>query len=108
MAGKAKLEVWVSRDADLNRLRGRVAFWEKRVSLTRDGLRAEQLKLLAWAELTRLVLRASMDVYGRNHSQTVYERVVSRVLQSTTGLTRPKSSRSPARAASGRASSRTG
>lgn len=58
----------------LRNLRGRAAYWEKRIELEQGVMRKRQLEVFAIAELARLVIREGMRVYGER--STVFEQVV--------------------------------
>lgn len=59
----------------LAQLRGRIAYWEKRIELEKTQHRKQQLEVFAVAELARLIVREGMRVYGVQHSKT-FEQVV--------------------------------
>lgn len=58
---------------ELARLRGRIAYWEKRIELEKTERRKQQLEVFALAELARLVVREGMRVYGIAHNATFAE-----------------------------------
>lgn len=59
----------------LAELRGRIAYWEKRIALEQTEKRKQQLEVFALAELARLVVREGLRVYGVTHCQ-VFKQVV--------------------------------
>jgi hypothetical protein len=54
----------------LAQLRGRIAYWEKRIELEKTERRKQQLEVFAVAELARLIVREGMRAYGVVHSPT--------------------------------------
>jgi hypothetical protein len=59
----------------LRNLRGRAAYWEKRIELEKGERKKQQLEIFAVAELARLIIREGMRVYGVGYSK-VFEQVV--------------------------------
>lgn len=59
----------------LAELRGRIAYWEKRIALEQTEKRKQQLAVFALAELARLVVREGLRVYGVTHCQ-VFKQVI--------------------------------
>jgi len=101
VAVKAKLDVWANTERDLLHLRGRIAYWEKRISLARhEGAHKRMtLRKFAWAELARLVARGGVQVFQPNSD--IFERAFSQacaVSRQMTGSPPKKSSGNPVRA----------
>lgn len=88
---------------ELTAVRGRIAYWQKRIELERNPEKQDQLEMFAWAEIMRLVVASGVRVFP-GHQQT-FEKALWQAFEGArqwTASHRKKPAPRPARAAGGR------